>query len=180
MALEERDLSLEFNLTASPSEALPKINKTVEEYVDGLREEMILEATIYTASWFLGTAGNLFVLHQLFTNPAHKSKTNFLVKHLATADLMVVWFTITIEVMWRIFVTWNTPDIGCRVVQVMRTFGLYLTSGVIISITLDRYYAFVHPMSVFTSRKRTRNMLVCSYLIALVASIPNVRTVLSA
>ena len=160
MALEEdSQLSLLFFNTSTAESSVPSKNLTLDEYINGLREEMIPETIVYTASWFLGTAGNLFILHQLQTSQAHKSKINFLIRHLAIADLMVVWFTITIEIMWRICVTWNTPDLGCRFVQVMRTFGLYLTSMIIISITLDRFYAFVYPMSVFTSKNRNRKFL---------------------
>lgn len=147
---------------------------STEEYIEMLREEMIPETIVYTASWIVGTAGNLFILQQLHSNNVPKSKINFMIKHLAIADLIVIWFTITIEIAWRICVTWNTPDYGCRILQMMRTFGLYLTSMIVISITLDRFYAFVYPMSVFDSKHRNRKFLILSYVIATACSIPNV------
>ena len=182
---EERNLSSTTSFPVSTSSSAAQASseaeaRALEAYVSQLREEVVPEAIIYVFCWVIGTAGNLFILHQLSSRAARSSRArpqarmNLLIRHLAIADLIVIWFTITIEIVWRLTVTWNTSQLGCKVGQVMRTYGLYLTSMIMICISLDRFYAFVYPMSVFDSSKRNRRLLFLSYGVSLAASVPNV------
>ena len=43
-----------------------------------------------------------------------------------------------LEIGWNVTVTWQAGDPTCRIMAFMRTFGLYLSSFVIVSISLDR------------------------------------------
>jgi gonadotropin-releasing hormone receptor len=43
-----------------------------------------------------------------------------------------------LEIGWNITVTWQASDSACRIMAFFRTFGLYLSSFVIVSISLDR------------------------------------------
>lgn len=164
-------------LFTDPSVSEPALNQSLDEFLAESREDVIPETIIYVILWVLGTVGNLFVLHQLHTCRTFKAKTHFLIKHLAVADLIVIWLTISIEIAWRISIAWYTNDVWCRIIQIMRSFGLYLTSMIVVCITVDRFYAFVYPMSIFNSKSRNKKFLIFSYVFSLTVSIPNVSIV---
>ena len=129
----------------------------------------------YIFLYFIGSFGNLFVLYNLFRT-RNRSKMNFYIRQLVIADLVVINFTILIEIFWRITVRWQAGELGCKIFQFMRIFGLYVTSMIIICITLDRFFAFVHPLSVLKSNERNKYLLISAYIISIIASLPNVST----
>jgi gonadotropin-releasing hormone receptor len=43
-----------------------------------------------------------------------------------------------LEIAWNTTVSWRAGDAVCRIMSFFRTFGLYLSSFVIVSISLDR------------------------------------------
>lgn len=44
-----------------------------------------------------------------------------------------------LEIVWASTVTWNAGDLMCRLMSFWRTFGLYLSSFVLVCISIDRY-----------------------------------------
>jgi hypothetical protein len=60
----------------------------------------------------------------------------------------------------------------------LRTFGLYLSSLVLMSLSADRYCAVLHPLKVVNAYKRVRVMLVFSWIVAGFLSIPQVSQVM--
>lgn len=56
-----------------------------------------------------------------------------------------------------------------------RAFGLYLSSLMIICISLDRYYAVVHPLRVMDASRRVKIMLASSWITAGIFAVPQVR-----
>lgn len=146
---------------------------TLVEFMSMLRSQVLLEKIIYSILFIIGSIGNCFVLYNLF-QPRFKSKMNYLIRHLAVADLMVVFLTIGTELIWRFTIKWETGELGCKIVQFWRIFPLYLTSLMMICITLDRFYAFVFPLTIFKSKERNFYFIISSYFISFVASIPQV------
>lgn len=127
----------------------------------------------YSLLYIIGSFGNLFVLYNILRT-RYRSKMNFYIRQLAIADLIVINFTILTDIIWRITVRWHGGQLACKVVQLMRIFGLYLTSMVVICITVDRFFAFVFPLSVLKSKERNRHLLISAYVISIISSVPNV------
>jgi len=50
----------------------------------------------------------------------------------------VTFLMMPLEIGWNITVTWQADDTTCRIMAFFRTFGLFLSSFVIVSISLDR------------------------------------------
>lgn len=55
---------------------------------------------------------------------------------------------IFLQIFWRLMVQWKAGGMMCKVFQVVRAFGPYLSSTIIICISLDRYFAVLHPLKV--------------------------------
>jgi hypothetical protein len=80
-----------------------------------------------------------------------------------------------LETAWHITVEWKASDAACRTLMFFRAFGFYLSSFVLIAISLDRYFAIAHPMSIMDASRRAKIMLIFAWLCSIIASIPQVR-----
>jgi hypothetical protein len=133
----------------------------------------------YVILFLIGAPGNLSIFvtvgREIWRRQLMRSRIKVLIWHLATADLFVCFVVIPIEVFWRITVQWYGGDALCRISQFFRAFGLYLSSMVIICISLDRFFAIVFPLKVIGGMKRVRNMLWLAWCSAILFATPQVR-----
>ncbi|RWS22766.1 G protein-coupled receptor-like protein [Leptotrombidium deliense] len=97
--------------------------------------------------------------------------------HLTFADLLVVFISIPIEIIWRFTVIWRAGLIACKVIQMLRVFGLYLSSFLIVSISIDRYYVFTKTIE--NTKKLNRILLLFSWTTAFIFSVPQYKTVMN-
>lgn len=152
-----------------------------EELLHQLRRTMFAltsrakaEIYIYSFLFVISVIGNLSAVTNLLKRENRRKRMNRLVIHLSVADLMVTFITIPFEVGWRLTVTWKAGVLGCKVFQFLRVFGLYLSSMVLICISVDRYYAIVHPLRVNYVNQRNRRLLTTAWAVSLFFSIPEV------
>ena len=103
---------------------------------------------IYSTMFVISAVGNLTVFITLFRNRHRKSRVNLMIMHLAAADLVITFFTLPIEIGWRITTQWIAGNLACKLFLFLRAFGLYLSSMVLVCISLDRYFAICHPLRV--------------------------------
>ncbi|KAH9633192.1 hypothetical protein HF086_017747 [Spodoptera exigua] len=85
--------------------------------------------------------------------------------------LQVTFLMMPLEIAWAGTVQWLAGDLMCRVMMFTRTFGLYLSSFVLICIAVDRYYAILKPLNV-TWEARVRRALIIAWVCAGLASLP--------
>lgn len=157
-------------------------NATEEErlraLVTRIREGVLVELIVYAVCFIIGALSNLWVFHKL-SRKVNKTRMNHMLRHLTFADLMVVFFAIFPEIIWRISITWEVGLVMCKLLNTVKAFTLYLSSNIIVCISLDRYYAFVEPLSRVDPRDRNKAFLIASYLIAAFISVPQVSKELS-
>lgn len=168
------DTSYNYTSLNNTTNVIKSDEDKLSEFMSDLRSQVLIEKIIYASLFVIGSFGNMFVLYNLF-QPRFKSKMNYLIRHLAVADLMVIFLTVGVELIWRITIKWETGELGCKIVQFWRIFPLYLTSLMMICISLDRFYAFVFPLTIFKSKERNFYLIITSYVVSFVASIPQVR-----
>lgn len=119
------------------------------------------------------TIGNVTVLKLLIARRLKSpSRVDAMLMHLAMADLMVTLILMPLEIGWAWTVSWRAGDLACRLLMFFRTFGLYLSSFVLVCISVDRYFAVIHPMHIAGIDRRSRIMLFCAYVCSCVCSIP--------
>ncbi|XP_076055760.1 adipokinetic hormone/corazonin-related peptide receptor variant I-like isoform X2 [Oratosquilla oratoria] len=88
--------------------------------------------------------------------------------------LQVTAVMIPVEVGWAATVEWTAGDGLCRLFAFFRIFGHYLSSFVLVCISIDRYFAVVHPMSLNAADRRGRIMLGFAWCLAVTCSLPQV------
>lgn len=84
--------------------------------------------------------------------------------------------TIPIEIVFDIYNLSGENNIQtfCQLLQTLRTLGFYLSSMILICISIDRYYAFVHPLEFYNTRERNKRMVIIAWIAAILLSIPQV------
>ncbi|XP_018577124.1 gonadotropin-releasing hormone II receptor-like, partial [Anoplophora glabripennis] len=75
-------------------------------------------------------------------------------------------------VSWRLTGRWLAGNVACKVFLFLRAFGPYLSSNVLVCVSLDRYFAVLHPLKVNDARRRGKVMLAVAWGASFVYCIP--------
>ncbi|XP_060527383.1 isotocin receptor-like [Cylas formicarius] len=127
---------------------------------------------VYSALFVTAAIGNLTVFISLFRSRHRKSRVSLMIRNLAVADLIVTFVMIPIEVGWRLTGRWVAGNVACKIVQFLRALGPYLSSNVLICVSLDRYFAVMYPFRVNVARRRGKVMLAVAWCTSLIYCIP--------
>ncbi|NP_001280549.1 ACP receptor [Tribolium castaneum] len=145
-------------------------NETVSP--DVLFQQNLTVILVYSALFVVAAVGNLTVFISLFRSRHRKSRISLMIRHLAIADLIVTFIMIPIEVGWRLTGKWIAGNVACKVFLFLRAFGPYLSSNVLVCVSLDRYFAVLHPLRVNDARRRGKIMLAFAWGTSFVYCIP--------
>ncbi|XP_075979537.1 adipokinetic hormone/corazonin-related peptide receptor variant I-like [Anticarsia gemmatalis] len=126
----------------------------------------------YSVLLAVGGVGNVAVLVALARSRRRKSRVDLLMTHLALADVCVTCGVIPLEIGWKYTNAWLVGNLLCKSLLVMRAFGLYLSSNVLVCISLDRFFAVIYPLRLPVARRRSKQMLYCAWIVALACSLP--------
>jgi gonadotropin-releasing hormone receptor len=141
----------------------------------GFSENARAVIAVYCVLFSVAAIGNLSVFLTLLRARHRKSRVSLLMTHLAAADLIVTFVMIPLEVGWRVTDQWLAGNFACKLFLFLRAFGLYLSSNILVCISLDRYFAIIYPLKVSDARRRGKLMLLFAWFISLLCSIPQVR-----
>ncbi|XP_056640774.1 adipokinetic hormone/corazonin-related peptide receptor variant I-like [Diorhabda sublineata] len=130
------------------------------------------EISVYCALFVVAAVGNLTVLISLFRSRHRKSRISLMITHLAIADLIVTFIMIPLEVGWRLTGRWLAGNVACKVFLFLRVLGPYLSSNIIVCVSLDRYFAVLYPLRVSDARRRGKIMLTVAWSASFIYCIP--------
>ena len=134
----------------------------------------LVSVVSYGVLFIISAVGNLTVFITLLRIRRRRSRVNLFIMHLSAADMIVTFVMLPLEVAWHISVGWNAGDVACRILMFFRVFGFYLSSFILVTISLDRYFAINHPLSLNDADRRGKMMLLLAWLLSVVASLPQV------
>ena len=138
-------------------------------------DDNLVSVVSYAVLIVIAALGNLCVFVNLLRKRRRRlSPPDTVFMHLCIADLIVTFVFMPLEITWQLTVAWLAGDTACRVLMFMRAFGLYLSSFVLVTISLDRYFAIHRPLSLHESSDRRKLMLTFAWLGSTVASVPQV------
>lgn len=131
----------------------------------------VLSVACYPFLMIVSAVGNITVLVILLRRRKRgRSRINNMLMHLSIADLLVTFLMMPLEIAWNWTVDWRGGDALCRIMSFYRMFGLYLSGYVLVCISVDRYFAVLHPMQI--SDRRGRWMLAGAWVAAVICSLP--------
>ena len=99
--------------------------------------EIILTVVIFSVMFVIAAIGNLAVFVVIVRNK-NKSQFDWLILHLAIADMIVTFLAMPMEVGWHLTQTFEASDVGCRVLMCLYMFGFYLSASIRAVICIDR------------------------------------------
>ncbi|KAF7667751.1 hypothetical protein LDENG_00051300 [Lucifuga dentata] len=133
--------------------------------------EISLLGVIFFSAAFLNTA----LLRVLWRQRKQMSRMRVFVLHLCLADLVVAFFQVCPQLMWDITDRFIGPDLVCRLVKYLQVLGMFLSTYVIVVMTVDRYQAVCNPMVKFQRKHARLNIPVCvAWGISLLGSMPQI------
>lgn len=145
-----------------------------QQFISRNRESNFIELIAYLILFVIGSSSNLYVFHQLMLPENRNKRMNSLLRHLTFADLMVIFVAMTMEILQRIVIVWYFGEFMCKFMNMFKIFTLYSSSNIIVCIALDRFFAFVRPLSIVTAEERNKQFLIASYCLSFLQSIPQV------
>lgn len=102
---------------------------------------------IYTIVFLFAFPGNCCTLGSLWRRQStNQTRVQLLLIHLSLADILVCMTVIPTEVFWRLTIQWKGGNVICKVAQFSRAFALFLSSFVLICISVDPYLAINFPL----------------------------------
>ena len=136
--------------------------------------ESVFRIVTLSAIFLISVPLNVIVLVIVFRRRSHKSRVNILVMHLTVADLLVAIVNIPTDVVWFYTVQWLAGNAGCKIIMFIESFNMYGSSFILIVISLDRYAAIVHPLSIHQADRRCKIMLRAAWACSALCSVPQV------
>lgn len=137
------------------------------------------DVVVYIVLFVIGAPANFLVLHRLLRDGAYKkSRHLFLLLNLSIADAIVVFIMIPVEIGWKITDEWVAGDLACKISKFFAAFGTYASSLLLISVSVDRYYAVVKPFSYAFLDRKMNLLLVGIWTFSFLISTPQVRKIM--
>ncbi|KAG9476039.1 hypothetical protein GDO78_002875 [Eleutherodactylus coqui] len=118
--------------------------------------------------------GNSIVLYLTWKERIRKRKSRmtFFVTHLAITDALTGVISILTDIIWRFTGDFLAPDIVCRIIRYLQVVLLYASTYVLVSLSIDRYHAIVHPMKFLQGERQAKVLIVIAWTLSFIFSIP--------
>jgi len=126
-------------------------------------------------TWFLffvSAIGNLFVLYCVLTRN-RKSHVHVITTHLVIANLVFTFISIPLDAIWNTTMSWRAGSFACKICQLLKQFGMYVSSLMVVMIAADRAVSILAPMAnINNQRKLVKIFLICTWINSFLFAIP--------
>ncbi|CAK8695679.1 unnamed protein product [Clavelina lepadiformis] len=160
---------------------MPSINTTAFDYNESCQyyKENLTFTQTYLARvvascvlFLLSSCGNIFVLWCLLSR-RRRSHVHVITLHLTLADLAYTFFSIPTDTIWTITVAWVAGDVMCKICQILKQFGMYISSFMVVVIAFDRMFSLLFPMAPLSQqRTRTKILLGVAWTLSFSCAVP--------
>lgn len=136
-----------------------------------------IEITVLVIIFVLAIIGNVFILYAIMEQKRFRplSRIYYLIAHLSIADLLVALFNIFPQLVWDITFRFKGGDSLCRFIKFMQVFVLYLSTYVLVAMSLDRFLAVMGTRAHWKSSPTLSKILVIlAWLISIIFSLPQI------
>ncbi|KAF7639168.1 G_PROTEIN_RECEP_F1_2 domain-containing protein [Meloidogyne graminicola] len=111
----------------------------------------------------------------LFRNQCVKRRrVHSLLLHMTVAQLLVTLIYIPKEIVHNLTIAWLGGDLLCRLCKFFDVFGVALSAGILVCLSLDRFYSILFPLYVINAKRSVQRMVTVAWLVAAFSSLPQV------
>lgn len=132
----------------------------------------VMQTAVLSVMFVVALIGNSATLARMYRMRRRRSTINLLITHLATADLVVTFFCNITEAVWTSTVQWLAGNAACKIIKFLQVFGLYLSTYIIVIISIDRCMAIMDPISKNRGPHRVKVMIGIAWILSAVFSMP--------
>ncbi|XP_040030127.1 putative G-protein coupled receptor 19 [Gasterosteus aculeatus] len=150
-------------LCSLEGQASGRPNRTLASYELTPREVAVL-GLVFAVLWLVSILGNALVCLVIHRSRRTQSTTNYFVVSMACADLLM-------SLGWAPFIVlqvasgrWPLSAAACRAVRYLQHLCPGVQVYVLLSISVDRFYTIVYPLSFKVSREKAKKMIAASWL----------------
>lgn len=169
-------------LNGSVTNEYQPLNGSYVDHAPQLTRAALIRVYVLVILGIISLVGNVAILfHIMKTRSIRRSSRHTwsaiytLILHLSIADLLVTTFCIFGEASWSYTVEWIAGELACKLVKLFQMFALYLSTYVLVLIGIDRWVAVKYPMKSLNMAQRCYRLLIFSYFLSLIMSLPQVR-----
>uniref|UniRef100_A0A3Q1HET8 Type II GnRH receptor n=1 Tax=Acanthochromis polyacanthus TaxID=80966 RepID=A0A3Q1HET8_9TELE len=95
-----------------------------------------------------------------------------LIVSLSSADLLMTFVVMPLDAIWNITVQWYAGDIMCKLLCFLKLFAMHSAAFILVVVSLDRYWAILHPLDSLDAGLRNRRMLLVAWTLSLLLASP--------
>ncbi|CAF1461211.1 unnamed protein product [Adineta ricciae] len=125
----------------------------------------------------LAVCGNSIVIWIVLAHRRMRTPTNYFLVNLAYADVLNAIFNISFNGYYMVAqVPWPFGNLMCKLVQAVSHVSIAANVLTYVAISLDRYFAIIHPLRTKLTHKQTIMILCGIWILSLLVSSPAIRS----
>ncbi|XP_030278361.1 vasopressin V2 receptor-like [Sparus aurata] len=134
------------------------------------------EVVVLAVIFVMALLGNGLVLVVLLRRRGHHNPLHQFMLNLCVADLVVAFFQVLPQLVWDAKGRFPGPDFLCRLVKYLQVLGMFVSSYMIVAMTVDRHYAICSPLQAHRSgaTQRWNSFILLAWALSLLLSLPQV------
>lgn len=127
-----------------------------------------------TLLFLFAAVSNLALLVSVSCGRRVASHLRPLIMSLASADLMMTFIVMPLDVAWNITVQWYGGDGLCKLLCFLKLFAMQTSAFILVVISLDRHHAILRPLDSLNAQHRNRKMLLLAWILSALIASPQV------
>ncbi|XP_072233986.1 probable G-protein coupled receptor 19 [Leuresthes tenuis] len=126
--------------------------------------EVAILGLVFGVLWLVSILGNALVCLVIHRSRRTQSTTNYFVVSMACADLLMSLSCAPFILLQVASGRWPLSAAACKVVRYLQHLCPGVQVYVLLSISVDRFYTIVYPLSFKVSREKAKKMILASWL----------------
>uniref|UniRef100_A0A672FNY8 Probable G-protein coupled receptor 19 n=1 Tax=Salarias fasciatus TaxID=181472 RepID=A0A672FNY8_SALFA len=126
--------------------------------------EVAVLGLVFAALWLVSVLGNALVCLVIHRSRRTQSTTNYFVVSMACADLLMSLGCAPFVLLQVASGRWPLSAAACKAVRYLQHLCPGVQVYVLLSISVDRFYTIVYPLSFKVSREKAKKMILASWL----------------
>ncbi|XP_012732202.2 probable G-protein coupled receptor 19 [Fundulus heteroclitus] len=153
--------TLPTNSLEGSSFSQPNATSASSELTSG---ELAVLSLVFGVLWLVSVLGNALVCLVIHRSRRTQSTTNYFVVSMACADLLMSLGWAPFVLLQVVGGQWPLSAAACKVVRYLQHLCPGVQVYVLLSISVDRFYTIVYPLSFKVSREKAKKMILASWL----------------
>lgn len=140
-----------------------QLNRTSPSY-ELTTGEAVIFGLVFGVLWLVSILGNALVCLVIHRSRRTQSTTNYFVVSMACADLLMSLGCAPFLLLQVAAGQWPLSAAACKAVRYLHHLCAGVQVYVLLSISVDRFYTIIYPLSFKVSREKAKKMILASWL----------------